>query len=190
MLEALTEWMSQTHLYANYGGAAPERSGGMHASIAPYGPFPTSTGTVFFGLQNEREWATFCSEVLEQADLAHDERFTPNFKRVENRASLHEIIEQVTRGLTSDELITKLDAIGIANARMRDMFELDRHPQLAERNRWRDVQVPNGTAHGLVPPFMPVGMDPQWGEVPTIGQHTEAVLDEFLVSSTESVKGA
>lgn len=180
MLEALGEWLSQTHLYSVYGGTAPQRSGGMHASIAPYGPFPTADGTVFFGMQNEREWETFCTNVLQQPELADDERFTPNYKRVENRAELHARIERITRELTSDELISRLDGIGIANARMRDMFEFDQHPQLADRDRWRDVQVPGGTAHSLIPPFMPVGMEPSWGEVPSIGQHTEAVLAEFL----------
>ena len=180
MLEALGEWLSQTHLYSVYGGKAPQRSGGRHASIAPYGPFPTADGTVFFGLQNEREWETFCTNVLEQPELANDERFTPNYKRVENLDDLHTRIEHVTRALTSEELVSRLDDIEIANARMRDMLEFDQHPQLADRDRWRDVPVPGGMAHSLIPPFMPVGMEPSWGAVPSIGEHTDAVLAEFL----------
>lgn len=180
MLEALGEWMSQTHLFSVYGGKQPQRSGAMHASIAPYGPFPTSDGTVFFGLQTEHEWEIFCSEVLGQPELAEDDRFTLNYKRVENRELLHKYIKPVTKSITSDDLISKLDAVGIANAKLRDMYGLEQHPQLHERDRWRNVQVPGGSAHSLIPPFMPVGMEPHWGEVPNIGQHTDSVMTEFL----------
>lgn len=184
MLEALGEWMSQTHLYAVYGGRVPNRTGGEHASIAPYGPFPVAEGTVFFGLQNEREWVKFCTQVLERPEMAQDPRFTPNARRVENRLELHRIIRKVTAAITAEELIARLDKIGIANARMRDMLAYDQHPQLKERDRWRAVQLPDGTAHGLLPPSLPVGMEPQWGPVPTIGQHTNAVLTEFLGAPT------
>ena len=63
MLEALGEWMSQPYFYAEYGGNPPSRSGAQHASIAPYGPFTVADGTVFFGIQNDREWAIFCDRV-------------------------------------------------------------------------------------------------------------------------------
>ena len=42
-----------------------------HATIYPYGPFPTGDGgTVMLGLQNEREWVNFCDKVLQQPELA------------------------------------------------------------------------------------------------------------------------
>jgi crotonobetainyl-CoA:carnitine CoA-transferase CaiB-like acyl-CoA transferase len=44
--------------------------------------------TVMLGLQNEREWVSFCTRVLEQPELASDPRFTANFKRVEARDAL------------------------------------------------------------------------------------------------------
>ncbi|MFA9277667.1 MAG: CaiB/BaiF CoA transferase family protein, partial [Rhodoluna sp.] len=75
MLEALGEWMSQPYLYAEHGGEQQPRSGAQHATIAPYGPFNTNDGTVFFGIQNEREWAKFCEIVLQDESVATDARF-------------------------------------------------------------------------------------------------------------------
>jgi crotonobetainyl-CoA:carnitine CoA-transferase CaiB-like acyl-CoA transferase len=49
MLEALGEWMGQPYFYAEYGGTQQPRSGAEHATVAPYGPFDTADGTVFFG---------------------------------------------------------------------------------------------------------------------------------------------
>ena len=61
MLEALTEWTSFPLYYAFDGAPPPPRTGASHATIHPYGPFPTGAdgGSVLFGLQNEREWASF-----------------------------------------------------------------------------------------------------------------------------------
>ena len=66
MLDALGEWMSQPYLYSVYGGQPPRRTGARHASISPYGPYAASDGQVFLGLQNEREWAVLCREILGQ----------------------------------------------------------------------------------------------------------------------------
>lgn len=182
MLESLGEWMNQPHLFANNGGTLPKRSGSSHASIAPYGAFPTKDGVVFLGLQNEREWVAFAREVLGDEALGTDPRFTPNSQRLENKAELVDIVEAATRYMTSAELIAHLDEIGIANAQLRNMFEFDAHPQLQERNRWRDVTTSNGqTARTLLPPSMPVGMEPRWEKVPALGEHTESVLAEFGV---------
>ena len=37
------------------------------------------------GLQNEREWVSFCDKVLLRPELARDPRFTGNAKRVAER---------------------------------------------------------------------------------------------------------
>lgn len=180
MLETLGEWMSQPHLFANYGGTLPKRSGSSHASIQPYGAFPAADGTVFLGLQNEREWVQFCDVVLEQPELSADPRFTPNSNRLTNREVLLPLIEAVTAALTSEELIARLDSIGIANAQLRNMQEFDEHPQLRERDRWREVETTQGQkAKALLPSSLPVGMTPQWGKVPALGEHTLSVLEEF-----------
>ncbi|MDN4644217.1 CaiB/BaiF CoA transferase family protein [Arthrobacter sp. PsM3] len=179
MLEALGEWMAQPYFYAQYGGAPPIRSGAEHASIAPYGPFGANDGTVFFGIQNEREWAKFCEEVLRQPGLALDVRFAGNALRVDNRPALHDSIDAVLGGLPAAEVLSRLDAAGIANAQLRDMHEFADHPQLAERNRWRDVESPVGPLRSLLPPVTSRETDVRMDPVPGIGQHTEKILAEL-----------
>jgi crotonobetainyl-CoA:carnitine CoA-transferase CaiB-like acyl-CoA transferase len=57
----MAEWMSFPLYYAYDGAPPPPRAGAAHATIYPYGPFPTGDGrTVMLGLQNEREWQEFC----------------------------------------------------------------------------------------------------------------------------------
>jgi len=179
MLEALGEWMSQPYFYAEYGGKPPPRSGAQHASIAPYGPFQVADGTVFFGIQNDREWAKFCEIVLEQADLVNDPRFQGNANRVDHRPAMHEHIDRVFSALTAAETLDRLDRAGIANAQLRTMAEFSAHPQLRERNRWHDVDSPVGPLRSLIPPVTARNAGFQMGRVPDIGEHTDAVLAEF-----------
>ena len=180
MLEALAEWMGFPLNYAMYGGSSPLRAGASHAAIAPYGPFRCAAGEqAFLGIQNEREWATFCATVLEQPELADDERFRTNSLRVSNRPDLTGYVEGVFADLPVDEVIDRLERAGIANARLRDLAGLAAHPQLEARNRWRKVGSEVGPLSALVPPAMLDGEEPQMGPIPTPGEHTALILAEL-----------
>jgi crotonobetainyl-CoA:carnitine CoA-transferase CaiB-like acyl-CoA transferase len=183
MLDALGEWMSQPYLYAVYGGQAPRRTGARHASISPYGPYAVADGQVFLGLQNEREWAVLCRDILGQPELTGDPRFAANTDRVAHDDELTPIIEAAFQALTAADVETRLDAAGIASARLRTPAEFAAHPQLAARDRWRDVGTPGGPVRALLPPVTVSGREPVMGDVPALGQHTAAILAELGLDS-------
>ena len=150
MLESLVEWMNYPLYYAFDGAAPPPRAGAAHATIYPYGPFPTGDGaTVMLGLQNEREWQQFCHKVLLQPDLASNPSFNANARRSENRSELRAIIVQAFARMSADEVIARLDGAAIANAHVNDMAGVWAHPQLAARARWREVDSPAGKLPAL-----------------------------------------
>ena len=84
MLDALAEWMMYPMYRHAYGKSATPRSPTSHPLLAPYGAHQTMDGQVIFGLQNEREWVTFCAKVLERPDVATDKRFCNNTARREH----------------------------------------------------------------------------------------------------------
>jgi itaconate CoA-transferase len=182
LLDALGEWMTQPYLYTVYGGQEPRRTGARHASISPYGPYQAGGGEVFIGLQNEREWAVLCDKVLARSDLITDERFATNPDRVKHDGELTAIIEDVLASMTPDEVVARLDAAGIASARLRTPAEFAAHPQLT--HRWREADTPGGPVRTLLPPVTVPGREAAMGAVPARGQHTEAVLAEFLPGRT------
>jgi crotonobetainyl-CoA:carnitine CoA-transferase CaiB-like acyl-CoA transferase len=186
MLESMGEWMGYPMYYAFAGAAPPPRAGAAHATIFPYGPFPTGDGrTVMLGLQNEREWLQFCDKVLLQPALAEDERFAGNAKRVANREVLRKVIVEAFAGLTAEDLTARLEAAQIANAQVRDMAGFWRHEQLAARGRWREVESPSGPLPVLLPPGSWDDGDPRIDAVPALGQHTDAILAELGVAAGE-----
>ncbi|MGF6281566.1 CaiB/BaiF CoA transferase family protein [Pseudomonas silensiensis] len=180
MLESLVEWMNYPMYYAYDGAPPPPRAGAAHATIYPYGPFPIGDGTtVMLGLQNEREWQLFCDKVLLKPELAKDQRFSANFKRVENRQALRELIVESFSTLNFDAVIDRLDHAQIANARVNDMQGVWDHPQLQARGRWREVETSAGTVPSLIPPGSNSAFEPRMDAVPGLGQHTEQVLREL-----------
>lgn len=177
MLEALTEWMGYPLYYSIDGAAPPKRTGASHATIYPYGPFLAGDGkTVMLGLQNEREWKAFCSQVLMQPELATDDRFLNNSKRVGNRSALLEIIVQAFSGLTAAEVLQRLEAAQIANAQVNTMHEVWAHPQLQARKRWTSVDTSVGMVPALLPPGSWMKGAPRMNAVPALGQHTDSLL--------------
>jgi itaconate CoA-transferase len=186
MLESMVEWMGYPMYYAFDGAAPPPRSGAAHATNYPYGPLTTGDGkTVMLGLQNEREWQSFCARVLLQPDLAADERFNANARRAKARKELLAIIDAVFGELTAEEVIARLEQASIANAHVNDMHDVWAHPQLQARQRWRDVPTPAGPVPSLLPPGMPEQFDPRMDGIPALGQHTNALLTELGFSEPD-----
>ena len=177
MLESMVEWMGFPMYYAFDGAPPPPRAGAAHATIYPYGPFPTGDGkTVMLGLQNEREWQLFCAKVLGQPGLASDERFSANPRRVEHRDALRAIIVARFAELTAAQLVELLEQAQIANAQVNGMAEVWAHPQLKARGRWATVATPAGSVPALLPPGM---TEARMDAVPALGQHSESVLAEL-----------
>lgn len=179
MLESMVEWMGYPLYYSYDDAPPPPRAGAAHATIYPYGPFACQDGEVMFGLQNEREWSAFCHTVLQQPQLAQDERFTSNGLRSQNRAALLAEIDAVFKHLSRDEVAQRLEAAAIASAQVNNMADVWRHTQLQARQRWREIDTPNGKLPALLPPAWNHSFEYAMGAVPALGEHTAALWAEF-----------
>jgi formyl-CoA transferase len=98
---------------------------------------------------------------------------------VVHRDELEAIIHAAIASMTADELANRLEAAGVANARMNGVEDLWSHPVLAGRERWREVHTPGGSVDALLPPATLAGVEPQLGAVPALGAHSEAILREL-----------
>lgn len=180
LFDALAEWMGAPAYYTAGSGSAPRRTGAAHATIAPYELFISADGIeIYLSIQNQREWVSFCKDVLEQPELAVDPRFESNARRVENRAALHTIVAAVFGALPSAEILDLLSRAGIASACRNSVSEFLEHPQLSQRNRWSHIDSPAGPLRALRPPVHLAGSEPVMGAVPALGQHSQAILQEL-----------
>lgn len=178
MLEAMTEWMGYPLYYTLDDAPAPPRTGAGHATIFPYGPFATADGTVLFGLQNDREWVSFCTHVLQRPDMAEDQTLHGNAARATARESVTISINAALSLISTAEAIARLEIAGIATAQVRDMAGVWAHPQLAARGRWDKIDTPAGEVPALTP-VSGQSWRPRMDPVPALGQHSAAILQEL-----------
>lgn len=167
-------------MYYSYNNApAPKPSGASHASIYPYGPFETADGSVMLGIQNEREWANFCSKVLDNESLVKNPCFLTNSMRSQNRVELKQVICDVFADLSTSQAIEKLDSASIANASVNDMHGLWNYPQLRARDRWTEVATHVGRVPALRPPGTGDGIQARMDAIPAVGEHNNSILAEL-----------
>jgi itaconate CoA-transferase len=180
LFDALAEWMGAPAYYTGYGGSEPPRSGAAHATIAPYELFVSADGVeIFLAIQNAREWSRFCAQVIAQPEIADDPRFATNAARVRHRPDLYALIAAWFAELPAEEIFDRLERADIACARRNTVEEFINHPQLLDRDCWRTVDSPIGALRALRPPVRMDGVDPVMGAVPSLGQHSESILEEL-----------
>ena len=176
MFDVIAEWMA-VPLLNTEAGKPPSRVGLSHPSIAPYGVFAAAGGEqLLISIQSEREWRAFCEHVLEDAAVAADPRFASGVARVAHRVATDTMVATRLGGLDVADLIDRLTRADVAFARLNDVADLLRHPHL------RRVKV--NSAGGFIsvpgPGYVTVGEPRIFGAVPTIGEHTDIVLGEFV----------
>ncbi len=183
LLESMADWMGFPLYYGFDGVPPPPRAGAMHASICPYGPFACGDGrTVMLGIQNEREWQSFCGQVLGQADLATDPRFDSNSRRLAARDEVDRLINARFSSMTTEQVIALLDTARIAFGEVNTIAGLWAHPQLAARGRWQSVQTEHGPVSELLPPGQTAA---RFDPVPRLGEHSHVILAELGYDGAE-----
>jgi itaconate CoA-transferase len=180
LFDGLIEWMGHPLYLGMYTGTQPPRRRLGHTVVAPYDAFPAKDGgEVLIGVQNDREWQRFATQVLGQPELVEDPAFSTNVARVRNREAVNALVGAFTASLTVPELNERLDAAGIANARMNAVPDVVEHPQLAARQRWCPVDSPVGTVRAVLPPIIMDDCEIRMDPIPALGEHTDRILAEL-----------
>jgi itaconate CoA-transferase len=184
LFDSIMEWMGIFALQAEH-GSKPQRSGAFHPNIVPYGPYKAKDGVVMLSIQNEREWANFCEQVVEKPEWTNHPEFGRGELRLKNRKTLEPLIEEALAHVTVEEAEARLEKASIAYARSNDVGEVLEHPQLKARGRTMTINVPGGTVDVLKAPFNIEGVEDTPKPVPSVGQHSEEVLQEIGCSNSE-----
>ena len=186
LFDTMAEIMGYQLTHTRHTGIDQPPLGMSAPAVAPYGAYPTADRqTVVLGTTNDHEWQRLAREVLRRADLADDERFLTNIARVEHRDVLDEVIGDWCARHDLAHVQQVADEAGIGNARYNLPSEVLVHPQLVDRNRWREVVTPGGLTRAVLPPPVITGFEPPMGAVPGLGEHTEAVLAEIGLTDAE-----
>ena len=174
MFDTMADWMSVPLLQYEGTGNAPPREGLAHATIYPYGAFACADSAFLLSIQNQREWASLCADVLERPDLIDHPLYHDNPARSDNRSQLDEIMRPIFSALSFSECERRMRDAGIAFGRLSEVADLADHPALKRRS----IRLPDGQE--LKAPLQPGrATSAEVPAVPALGQHTDAIALEF-----------
>lgn len=183
-------WLANVASAYLVSGQTPQRYGNAHPSIVPYQTVLTAGGLLMLAVGNDDQFARLCA-LLGHPGWAADPRFATNRARVSHRAVLLPLLEAEFRRRSATAWTETLLAAGIPCGPVNDVATALSDPQAEARAMVQTVLHP---VTGSVPQVGPV---PKLGETPArihlppplLGEHTEAVLAEWLGYSDEQIAG-
>ncbi len=177
LFDGMADWMTVPLLHADYGGKAPGRVGLRHPSIAPYRAFETADGDeIVISIQNEREWGRFAEMIMGNVRLAQEGLYKDAASRMENRDALESEITEIFAKASTLDISTRLKKAKIAFGQVNQVEGLSRHPAL----RRITVESPSGPVDLPAPPVKFSGENRSYEAVPSLGEQTERIRNEFL----------
>jgi crotonobetainyl-CoA:carnitine CoA-transferase CaiB-like acyl-CoA transferase len=181
LLEALLFAMPGQATNCLLTGNSPPPQGTNNPSIVPYQLLQCQDALLAVGVPNDRIWRRFC-EALGRPDWAADERYRTNQRRIENRDGLIEQIETAMRAKTSAEWQQILDQHQVPYGPLLSIGEAIDLPQVQARGNVVTVEHPKaGPIRLLRNPIRFAGRTMEYRPPPVLGEHTDAVLEEFGV---------
>ncbi len=168
-------------------GKAPGRAGNAHQNIVPYQVFevaPMPDGTkdhLILAVGNDGQYAKFCT-VANRADLASDPRFVKNADRVRHRSVLVPILETVMLSRSKSDWLEALEAAKVPCGAINNLAEVFADPHIRSRDMVSTWVHPVAGDVELVASPMKLSVTPVRRDItpPTLGQHTDEVLQDLL----------
>ncbi|CAH0040190.1 unnamed protein product [Clonostachys rhizophaga] len=169
-------------------GIEAQRWGCQHPSIAPYDAFETKDAYLVCGATNDVQFSALCG-LLGLGELAKEERFATNPKRVENRDILGPMFNDVFRTKTTAEWVPIFEATGLPFGPINNMERTFAHPQTEALGMVNHVKLDAAESGQLCligPAVKFSRTETSFRRAPpTLGQHTSEVLKELEMDSSD-----
>ena len=171
-----------TYQAGNYfvSGEVPARMGNRHPTIVPYESFATADGDLVIAGGNDEIWRRLC-RALDLDQIAADPKFKTNRDRVQHYDELRPVLDRTLRSRARAEWLKRLADAGVPCGSVREISEVLDDPQIAAREMVAELEHPTvGRARVIGSPVKLSETPPSVRTPPpTLGQHTEIVLEEL-----------
>jgi len=169
-------------------GRPPRRIGNLHPNIVPYQPFRTADGEVIVACGNDNLYRKLC-HAAGCGGLADDARFATNGKRVENRAELTRLLQEVFSKRSTREWVRILETAGVPNGPINDVAQVYEEPQVKARGIRVELEHPvAGSLPTVASPMRFSGTPLEYRLAPPLlGEHTEEILRGLLGKSEAEI---
>jgi len=167
---------------------APRRLGNGHPNVVPYQDFVTADGSVILAIGNDAQFRKFCT-VSGRPELGTDVRFAKNTARVENCGALVALLRGIMEKRTTMEWVELLSEAGVPCGPVNDLAAVFSDPQVIARKLRLDLPHRFGVAPSVANPIRLSGTPVEYRSgPPTLGEHTQEVLSEWLKMSKGDIE--
>lgn len=162
-------------------GKAQKARGSAHPRNAPYQAFRGSDTYFAIAAGNDKLWNEVC-EAVGLPDLVDDPLFTTQTLRAKNQQELFTILQPIFEHHKASYWLEEMDRRGVPCAPINTYPELFEDPHVRHMDLVRTLTLPNGVETKTV--TFPIKISGQnfdiYAPPPTIGEHNEAVMTEWL----------
>jgi crotonobetainyl-CoA:carnitine CoA-transferase CaiB-like acyl-CoA transferase len=179
------------HLAVGYlmTGKVPQRAGNTNPIAAPSEVFRCVDGLAIIAAGNNSQFAGLC-KVVGRSELAADERFASNARRVANRTALVAILTPIVEAYPRDELLARLLECGVPCGPINDMEQVFDDQQTRHRALAMPMRHASGVDITLVRSPLRFSASPvEHRAPPLLGEHSEQVLAEELGLTDAQIRG-
>jgi len=170
-------------------GEIPQRIGNRYESVYPYDSFRAKDGSIVIGCGNDKLWGKICT-LMGTPDLAQDERYDKNPKRVANHVEVKKIVEQWTMQLSAEELVNTMLEAGVPSAPINNIEQVVNDPHIAVA-REMFVEVDHPKAGKMKITGTHIKLSETKSEIktasPLLGEHNDYVLKELLKYTDDEI---
>jgi crotonobetainyl-CoA:carnitine CoA-transferase CaiB-like acyl-CoA transferase len=186
LLDSQVAWLANVGLNYLTSGKVPQRVGNEHPNIVPYNVLPAADGYVILAVGNDAQFVKFCA-FAGAPELASDPRFATNADRVRNRAALYALLPELMRRKSQAEWVQGLAPLGVPCSPVNTVDQVFADPQVQARGMKVSVPHPLAGSVDLIGNPLKLSATPVTYRrpPPTLGQHTEEVLQELGLGAAE-----
>ena len=173
---------------AFFNGADPQPQGCEHPNLVPYGRFPAQDGAIIIACLTDGFWKRLC-DALGVPDAVNDPRFNSLGQRRDNRELVNDLICEVTRRKTIQELVELFTAHQVPHAEILGVTDALRQPQARARNMVVETEHRKLGRIPIInrPIRFPDNEQPVPTAPPVLGQDTDEILGQVLGYSPEQI---
>jgi crotonobetainyl-CoA:carnitine CoA-transferase CaiB-like acyl-CoA transferase len=168
-------------------GDIPPRVGNGSPDYGPYNTYTSREGTpIQVACFSDKWFHNFCRAV-DCPELIDDERFVTNDKRVENVTELNALMQEACAKYDTPDLLRRLEAADVIHGPVLSYAQTVEDSQIQHNAMVQEVE--HGNVGRLRTHGLPIKLHTTPGGVrqapPTLGQHTDEVLEELGYSAEQ-----
>ena len=183
LVDTQVSWLANQGVNHLLSGNVPKSSGNGHPNIVPYQVFPTADGYIIIAVGNDTQFAAFV-DILGQADLAQDPRYTSNPLRLKNKAELLPQLEDLIQKFNRDDLLAECEKRGVPAGPVNDLGDVFTTDQVSAREMKIRMDYPDAQSGEIDL----IGNPLKFSKTPVsyrhappkCGEHNDEILAEWL----------